>query len=244
MRRTAAPKANTGAEGEGTRVRRTAAPKANAAAEGEERPVTGRVTAGRPRQKQRTRQALLHAAARLMQQGRRPALEEIAEAALVSRATAYRYVPNVEALYLEASIDIETPAPDEALRGAPAEDAVGRLEHVDGVLHAMIAAHEAPLRMMLAQSLERSARGEADQALPARQNRRTPLIEAALGPASERFQPAALRKLKHALALVLGPEAMVVFKDVLRLDAAEARRVRRWAIRALVAAAQPAGQQR
>ncbi|GAA4353476.1 TetR/AcrR family transcriptional regulator [Variovorax defluvii] len=193
---------------------------------------------GRPLQKQRTRQALLDAAARLMQQGSRPALEEVAEAALVSRATAYRYFPNVDALYLEASIDIETPAPHEALRGAPAQDAVARLEHVDDALHAMIAAHEAPLRLMLARSLERSARGEADEALPARQNRRTPLIEAALEPASERFAPAALRKLKHALALVLGPEARVVLKDVLRLDDAEARRVRRWAIRALVSAAQ------
>ncbi|OUL98710.1 TetR family transcriptional regulator [Variovorax sp. JS1663] len=205
--------------------------------------MTGQPPAGRPRQKQRTRQALLHAAAQLMQQGRRPALEEIAEAALVSRATAYRYFPNVEALYLEASIDIETPAPDEALRGAPPEDVVGRLEHVDEALHTMIAAHEAPLRMMLAQSLQRTARGEIDEELPPRQNRRTPLIEAALGPSSGRFKPAALRKLKHALALVLGPEAMVVFKDVLRLDDAEARRVRRWAIRALVAAAQPPGPQ-
>jgi AcrR family transcriptional regulator len=203
--------------------------------------MSGPQPVGRHRQKQRTRQALLHAAARLMQQGRRPALEEIAEAALVSRATAYRYFPNVDALHLEASIDIETPAPDDALRGAHPDDAVARLEQVDDALHAMIAANEAPLRMMLAQSLERSARGEADAALPARQNRRTPLIEAALGPSSGRFKPAALRKLKHALALVLGPEAMVVFKDVLRLDEAEARRVRRWTIRALVAAAQQPG---
>ena len=35
----------------------------------------------------------------------------------------------------------------------------------------------------------------------------------------------------------IGTEAMVVFKDVLQVDDAEARRVKRWAIRALVAAA-------
>jgi hypothetical protein len=95
--------------------------------------------------------------------------------------------------------------------------------------------------MMLAQSLERSARGEIDAQLPARQNRRTPLIEAALDPARARFKPAALKRLKQALALVVGPEAMVVFKDVLRLGDAEARRTRRWAIRALVEAAAPDG---
>lgn len=198
-------------------------------------------TEGRPQQKQRTRKALLQAAAQLTKEGRRPTLEEVAEAALVSRATAYRYFPNVEALHLEAAIDIETPQPEDALRGAPANDVVARLERVDDALHGMIAANETQLRMMLAQSLERSASGETDQQLPARQNRRTPLIEAALAPANARVKPAALRKLKHALALVIGPEAMVVLKDVLRLDDAEARRIRHWAIQALVAAAlQPA----
>jgi AcrR family transcriptional regulator len=199
------------------------------------------VSEGRPQQKQRTRKALLQAAAQLTKQGRRPTLEEIAEEALVSRATAYRYFPNVEALHLEASIDFETPQAEDALRGAPADDVVARLEHVDDALHSMIKANEAPLRMMLAQSLERSARGESDAQLPARQNRRTPLLEAALAPANGSIKPAALRKLKLALALVIGPEAMVVFKDVLRLDDAEARKVRRWAIRALVAAAVQAG---
>ena len=192
---------------------------------------------GRPQQKQRTRKALLEAAAQLTRQGRRPTLEEIAEQALVSRATAYRYFPNVEALYLEASIDIETPATEDALRGAPADDVVARLEHVDHALHTMIAANEASLRMMLAQSLQRSARGEIDAQMPVRQNRRTPLIDAALEPARKEFKPAALANLRRALALVIGTEAMVVFKDVLQVDDSEARRVKRWAIRALVAAA-------
>jgi AcrR family transcriptional regulator len=199
--------------------------------------VAAPIAEGRPQQKQRTRKALLQAAAQLTQQGRRPTLEEVAETALVSRATAYRYFPNIEALHLEAAIDIETPQPEDALRGAPADDVVARLERVDDALHTMIAANETQLRMMLAQSLQQSARGETDEQLPVRQNRRTPLIEAALAPASGRVTPATLKKLKNALALVVGPEAMLVFKDVLRLDDAQARRVRHWAIQALVAAA-------
>lgn len=191
----------------------------------------------RHQQKQRTRQALLRAAAELMRQGGRPTLEEVAAQALVSRATAYRYFPRVDSLYLEASIDVDTPQADQVLAGVAAGNPVARLERVDDALHAMMLANEVPLRLMLAQSLERSARGEVDAQLPARQNRRTPLIEAALAPSSERFSPAALKNLKHALALIMGSESMVVFKDVLRLDGAEARKVRRWAIRALVNAA-------
>ena len=77
----------------------------------------------------------------------------------------------------------------------------------------------------------------AASGIPARQNRRTPLIEAALAPARRQFKPASLDLLAKALALIVGTESMVVFKDVLQLDDAEARRVKRWAIRALVEAA-------
>lgn len=193
----------------------------------------------RQQQKQRTRQALLQAAAELIGQGGRPALEEVAARAGVSRATAYRYFPRMEALYLEASIEVDTPQAEQILAGVSAGNTLARLERVDDALDAMTRANEVSLRMMLAQSLELSARGESDAALPARQNRRTPLIDAALEPVGARFTPAALKNLKNALALVMGPEAMIVLKDVLQLDAAEARRVRRWAIRALVQAAQP-----
>ena len=58
-----------------------------------------------PNQRRRTRKDLLQAAARLMKQGRKPNLEDIAAEALVSRATAYRYFPSVEALLVEASLD-------------------------------------------------------------------------------------------------------------------------------------------
>ena len=192
---------------------------------------------GRPNQRRRTRKDLLQAASRLIRQGRSPSLEEIAEEALVSRATAYRYFPSVEALLLEASLDVAIPEAEALFRGGSPEDPVARLERVDAALHDMILANEAQLRMMLVHSLQRGFRSEADDEFPARQNRRTPLIEAALEPARSQFEPAALDSLGRALALIIGTEAMVVCKDVLQLDEAEARKVRRWAIRALVEAA-------
>ncbi|HKU95808.1 MAG TPA: helix-turn-helix domain-containing protein [Vineibacter sp.] len=192
---------------------------------------------GRPNQRRRTRKDLLQAAARLMKQGRKPSLEEVAEEALVSRATAYRYFPTIEALLLEASLDVVIPEAQDLFRGQSSTDPVSRLQRVDLALHDMIAANEAPLRLMLAQSLERSARNDKDRELPARQNRRTPLIEAALEPARHQFEPATLETLSRALALIIGTEAMVVCKDVLQLDDAEARSVRHWAIRTLVEAA-------
>jgi hypothetical protein len=95
--------------------------------------------------------------------------------------------------------------------------------------------------MMLAHSLERVAKRESEDETPLRQNRRTPLIEAALEPARDRLKPSAFDTLTQALALVIGTEAMIVCKDVLQLDDARARKVRRWAIRALVQAARRSG---
>ncbi len=197
--------------------------------------------AGRPNQRSRTRKDLLAAAARLLKQDKRPTLEEVAEEAMVSRATAYRYFPSVDALLVEAPLDGATPHPDELFGDGSSVDVVERLEQVDAALDDVIAANEQALRLMLAHSLERGTNGKAGQGVPARQNRRSALIDAALAPVREDFDPDTARRLAGALAIVIGTESMVVLKDVLQLDAAEATDVKRWAIRALVDAAMSSG---
>jgi AcrR family transcriptional regulator len=192
---------------------------------------------GRPNQRRRTRKDLLEAAARLVKQGGKPSLEEIAEEALVSRATAYRYFPSVEALLVEASFDIAIPEADDLFSKATVADPVSRVQQVDAALHDMILANEASLRMMLVHSLEHAMKEAQDGRLPVRQNRRMTLIEAALKPARHQFSTTTLETLSKALALIIGTEGMIVIKDVLQLNDAEARKVKRWAIRALVEAA-------
>jgi AcrR family transcriptional regulator len=186
---------------------------------------------GRGNQKLRTRKALLEAASRLMRAGVKPSLDEVAEAALVSRATAYRYFTNVEALLVEAALDVASPDAATLFADAP-PDPIARLERVDDAFDELLRANEAHFRTMLAHSMTRGSDPDA----PARQNRRGPLIDAALSTAP---MPAAARdRLAQALAVVIGTESMVVFSDVLRLPAEEARAVRRWMIRTLVEASQ------
>jgi AcrR family transcriptional regulator len=198
---------------------------------------------GRPNQKARTRKDLLQAASRLMKQGRAPTLEEVAEEALVSRATAYRYFPSAEALLVEASVDVAVPGPEEMFRGETSTDPVARLQRVETTLYDMILANEPLLRAMLAHSIQQGMRADEDGKVPRRQNRRIPLIDAELAPARDEFKPGALKTLMKALALIMGPESSIVVKDVLQLDDADARKVKRWAIRALVEAARRPGQQ-
>jgi len=188
-------------------------------------------TGARANQRKRTRKDLLQAAARLAKQGRSPSLEEVAAEALISRATAYRYFANVEALLAEAALDVVTPEPEVLFGGTGGDDPVARLEKVDAALHDVVVANEAAFRVMLANSLQHRSD------TPPRQNRRSPLIAAALAPARKQFKPGSLELLEKALAVMIGTESMVVFKDVLQVDDAQARKVKRWAIRALVEAA-------
>ena len=59
---------------------------------------------GRERQKNRTRRAVVEAASALVREGRTPTVAEAAEAAEVSRATAYRYFPTQDMLLAEVAL--------------------------------------------------------------------------------------------------------------------------------------------
>jgi AcrR family transcriptional regulator len=197
-------------------------------------------TGERTNQKRRTRQDLLQAAARLMKQGRVPKLAEVAEEAQVSRATAYRYFSSDEALLTEAPLDGLVPTRDELFSDDPSRDPEERLLKADAALREVIWANQTQFRLMLARLLEQAAQastGSGAPAEPLRQNRRIPLIEAALAPARDQFDDAVYRKLCAALSLVFGTESMVVFRDVLQMDDAAAWEVESWIVQVLTQAA-------
>jgi AcrR family transcriptional regulator len=199
--------------------------------------VPHRIKSRRSNQRRRTRKDLLAAAARLLKEGRSPDMDDVAHAALVSRATAYRYFPSIESLLVEAPLDGAMPDPDELFAGDHSTDPEQRIDKAEATLHELSYRNEAQLRVMLAASLERKAKGSATNGIPVRQNRRAGLIEAALAPARNRFTKSAYERLCAALALIFGTESMIVFTDVLGLDEKSARKIKSWAARSLVRAA-------
>ncbi|MBL9205511.1 MAG: TetR/AcrR family transcriptional regulator [Opitutaceae bacterium] len=182
-------------------------------------------------QELRTRKDLLVAAGRLMKQGRKPTMEEVAAEAMVSRATAYRYFQSVEALLVESPVDAAVGDLGQLFKDNPSEDAEARIDEAEAFMHRIVYENEAQLRIVLANSISRDV---ADTSLPKRQNRRLPLIESALATARARFRDEDYDKLCYSLSLIFGPEAMIVFKDVLGIDEPTARQVKSWAVRALV----------
>ena len=185
-------------------------------------------------QQLRARKDLLQAAARLSKEGRKPTMDEVAKEALVSRATVYRYFKNIDALLLEAPLDAAVGRPEEMFVDDLSTDPEKRVDAAEAAMHEIAYRNEAQLRLLLANSI---ARDPGDATLPKRQNRRTPLIEAALATSRKRFTEANYRKLCSALAILFGTESMIVCQDVLGIDEKTARKVKSWAVKALVRAA-------
>ena len=118
--------------------------------------------------------------------------------------------------------------------GDASTDPEKRIDAAEAALHELAYRNEAQLRLLLAQSV---ARDPCDVSLPKRQNRRAALIEAALATSRRRFTDTNYRKLCAALAIIFGTESMIVCQDVLGIDEKTARRVKSWAVKALVRAA-------
>ena len=73
-------------------------------------------------------------------------------------------------------------------------------------MHHSVYQNETAIRLMLASTIARGAEGPIGDGVPLRQNRRTPLIDAALAPARPLFDDDAYARLRAALGLVFGSE--------------------------------------
>ena len=182
---------------------------------------------GRTTQKARTRAALIDAARRLLAASRTPSVEDAAEAAGVSRATAYRYFPNRRALLVAAHPEVE--ATDLLGEDAP-EDARERLDRTIAELIGLTVDTEPELRTMLRLSLEPRPPHE----LLLRQGRAIKWIEKALAPLQARLDPPELRRLVLAIRAACGIEALVWLTDVAGLSRQEASELMRWSALALL----------
>ena len=196
---------------------------------------------GRINQKRRTRAAILAAAVELLEGGQRPTVAEVADAALVSRATAYRYFPTQEYLLFEAALESTRSDIDRELdENTLPEDPEARLEMLIDALQKRIIDKEAAFRTMLRLSLEQSPQeeeqygGESAPPPRLRGGGRVRWIEKALAPVRGRLEEPDFRRLVAALSLCMGIEALVVLRDVCALESTKAEEVLRWAARTLL----------
>lgn len=187
---------------------------------------------GRSRQKARTLEALVTAARALLASGVTPTVAETAEAALVSRTTAYRYFPTQHALLLAAYPEI---GKDSILGDDPPDDVQARFEIVFAEMARQVIENGAPLRAMLKLSLDESA--EREQPL-LRRGRRRGWVADALSPLRGTMSDGDLDRLVLAITAATGIEVFVWLTDIARLTADEAIDVMRFSAQTLLGTAQ------
>ena len=184
---------------------------------------------GRSRQKQRTRDALVAAARQLVAQGgAAPTVEAAAEAASVSRTTAYRYFPTQKALLVAAHPETTTTSlvPDEA-----GDDPQARLLGAVDAFIRIVVDTEHQQRTMLRLSLDPDV---AEKSLPLRQGRAIKWFEEALAPLRPSISDTVIHRLALSVRSAVGIESLVWLTDIAGLTREEAAELMRNSARALL----------
>jgi len=187
---------------------------------------------GRSAQKRRTRDALVDAAREIVARGETPTVDAAAEAASISRTTAYRYFPNQRLLLVAAypQVGATSLLPDDA-----PDDPEARLDIVIERFTRWTVENEEQSRTMLRLSLQASPDERAE--LPLRQGRAIGWIEDALEPLRADLADDVFHRLVLTIRSAAGIEALVWLTDVAELSRDEAQQLMRWSARALLRAA-------
>lgn len=182
-------------------------------------PVMTGSDGGRVNQKKRTRMAIVSACRELIRSGAPVTMPDVAQLALVSEATAYRYFPDLASLVNEAFASM-WPSPAQALRPvADSGDPVERIAFACEFLLRGVLASQIATRSMIAATITRP------ELAGARPGLRFGLIDEALAPLNATMgatDPARLTQLKHDLAAVVSAEAFFSLTDLAGLTPGDA----------------------
>lgn len=185
-------------------------------------------------QRERTRSAVLAAARDLLAGAVVPSVADAAEAAGVSRATAYRYFPTRGALIGEALWDV---MPEWTEDSFDALEPGARVDELQSQILPLLAENEALFRAAVMETLEEwRARhsGEELSGPPIRRGGRIDGIRAALAPVRDRLSEAEFDRLVAAVAVCIGIESQLALRDVMGLSRRKQDEVLRWMAQAVI----------
>jgi AcrR family transcriptional regulator len=181
-------------------------------------PRPARTSTGRDNQKIRTRRAITDACRELIQSGSVVTMPEVARAALVSEATAYRHFPDLVSLIKEALAGM-WPSPAVALAPvADSRDPVVRIGFACEFLMRYVLAYQGAVRAVIAATVTHR------DGAAVRPGFRFGLIDEALDPVADTIpclSAGRLAELKVDLAAVVSADALFSLTDLCRLSPEE-----------------------
>jgi len=183
----------------------------------------------------RTRRLLIDTAMQMFDGGAFPSISEVAQAAQLSRATAYRYFPTQSALV--AAIVSETLSPINSWQPTQ-QEATARIDELLTFAFPRMLQHEGTLRAALHLSLTQWAQSQSQDAVPIKERlvrgNRKLLLQKVVEPLSAELPPELMQRVLHSLSLVYGSEIFLVMKDIWGCDNQELQDVAKWMAKAIV----------
>jgi AcrR family transcriptional regulator len=193
---------------------------------------------GRVRQKARTHGALVQATRELLRTGVTPSVEQAADAAGVSRTTAYRYFPTQRARLAASFPQL---GQESLLGDAPPAGVAARVAAFADAMTRLILDNEAEMRAMLRLSLEPDVE---PREVALRGGKRLDWAADALAPLRDELPADELERLALAVAAAVGIEAFVWLVDVGGAPRERAAEIMRSAAAAILAGARTAAERR
>jgi AcrR family transcriptional regulator len=174
---------------------------------------------------------LLDAALQLPDAGQQPTLQEVANKAMVSRATVYRYFPSVDALLREAYFGRAVPPLEEIV--APGSDPVDAIGRATETMNRLLLEDEAGVHIVVRAFMQiwlDSTSSERLLRIGRRMNYIDPIVESL----SDRLDKAARSRLRTALSMTMGTEAVLAMRDVAGESVEESIAAASWAAQSLI----------
>ena len=183
------------------------------------------IQTGRISQKLETRAKILESAKQLVRQGIDFNLEDVANTAEISRATIYRYYPNLEILSYEVGIDIGTKSPQDIIEDLKDCSLNDMLLGIQNYYNEHAVNNENAFRKYLSAVLTSASEKK-------RGARRNKTLQLAL--MKSELNPKEKKDLVNLLAILMGIEPLIVAKDVSGLDNKEFKELMSWGMNLLL----------
>ncbi|WP_173635441.1 TetR/AcrR family transcriptional regulator [Paramixta manurensis] len=183
----------------------------------------------------RTRQLLIETAMQMFDSGAFPSITEVAHAAQLSRATAYRYFPTQSALV--SAVVAETLSPMRHFQPTR-QEATERIDELLTFAFPKMLQHEGTLRAALHLSLTQWAQSQSEETVLVKEKlvrgNRKNLLQTVAEPLVDELPPELFQRVIHALSVVYGSEIFLVMKDIWGCDNQTLQDVAKWMAKAIV----------
>lgn len=183
---------------------------------------------GRKNQKHETRKKILVATQQLLEMGKEPTMEDIAEKAGISRATIYRYYTNVDAISTELLLQLNVPDPSVLLEQYKNSSLLEALLGFQKAYLQFALDNEKTSRKFLAAVLSSS-----NPKLQRGQNRIS-AIGAYFASNAIDLDLETKNKLKNISVVLMGIESIIATKDVCDLNTAESIETLKWGLEMII----------